>query len=373
MILENAGAGTGRHVLDLTRGLLARGWQVHLLYSRDRLEESFARELEALQGVVSGHIELERAPGSKDIRAVREVRRYIAEQGPFTVAHGHSSKGGAIVRLACLGGHTPAFYTPHAFYTLDPTLSGPRALAFRAIEFVLARLGAGVLCVSEAERLHARKLGIPDTRLHVVPNGLGPLPEPERAAVRKEMGLPDDAFAIGYVGRLAPQKRLELLLSAFALTLDHAPHARLVIVGSGPDRGALEALADQLGIADRVLFYGQGDGVRLMSGFDLFAIPSRYEGFSYSMLEAAGRALPIVMTRVGGAEEMTEHAGALICDEPTAAAFSELLLRVIDSPDTADDMRRKALQGGRRFSVDRMVDQIEGIYLAHATTSTRTN
>ncbi len=121
-VLEPSGGGSGRHFIDLCRGMHLRGHHVEAVYSPVRAEEGFIRELRAV-GLPAVHaVNMKRAPGPSDIPAFLALRRIMRHHGPFDIIHGHSSKAGALTRLRLPGRHVPRIYTPHAFRTLDPTL-----------------------------------------------------------------------------------------------------------------------------------------------------------------------------------------------------------------------------------------------------------
>jgi glycosyltransferase involved in cell wall biosynthesis len=310
---------------------------------------------------------MERAPGLRDVRAVRALRQLLAAQR-FDVVHGHSSKAGALARIACAGSGVPALYTPHAFVTLDPQLGAAARLLYGTTERILSWLGECVVCVSEEERHQALALGIAGRRLAVIPNGLAPLPAADRPAARRALGLDAQAVCVGFVGRLTPQKAVARLVAAFAQACPPGSPGRLVIVGDGPDRAALERQATELGVRDRVVLAGEADGPALMAGFDLFVLPSRYEAFPYVLLEAAARALPIITTQVGGAASVVRPGenGYIVPQADDAAAMVAALAAPIGAL-VRDPSRREAL--GRRsaaiaggLGVDAMVERTVALY-----------
>ena len=132
--------------------------------------------------------------------------------------------------------------------------------------------------------------------------------EKVRAEVRAEYGL-TGCLVVGHVGRLQYQKNQAFLLEAFAHLRQQEPRARLVLAGDGPDLAELEARAVQLGISADVLFLGvRGDVPRLMQAFDLFAMPSRFEGLGMAALEAQAADLPCLLSEgVPRAAAVTEH------------------------------------------------------------------
>ena len=363
LLIESAGGGSGRHVIDLSAGLLDRGHHVTLLYSPLRADAWFVHEVEAIPGLELASIRISRAPGLSDILAVMELRRFVRRNGPFDIIHGHSAKAGAIARLGALGVPATKVYTPHAFITLDPFLGRFARAAYGMAERILASLGDLIICVSEEERDHAVSLGIEPRRLRVVNNGLLSLPPADRGAARARMSLADNHLCIGCVGRLSDQKSIDRLLKAFAEMRADVPQARLVVVGTGPRREALERLAGELGISETVRFQGAGHGAALMAGFDVYAMSSVYEAFPYVYLEALARGLPIVTTPVGGSGAVVQDGvNGRIADGIEPTDLAACLVEVCADGETRASMARASLRRAERFSSEAMVDATLAAY-----------
>lgn len=361
LVLENAGGGTGRHVVDLAAGLIRTGWSVDLLYSTGRLEPWFEREVAGIPGLKLHILEMAKGISWTDLRAAAGLRRFIRSQGPFDIVHGHSSKGGALARIAAAATGAAVIYTPHALYTLDPKLSRTRRTIFAALERNLARLTQAVVCVSRAEFNHAREIGIPVSKLRLITNGIDVSGFGRRMDARRQMALNDDEFCIGHVGRLVPQKAVHVLIESFAAVRAQCPSARLVIVGDGPDRRALELLAARSPHAEAIRFLGALDGRALMPGFDVLALTSHYEGFPYVLLEAAVSGVPVVMTDVGGGEEMVES-GTTVVARRAEELVEQLKKRYHHA--AASDRERIAIgrRAAERFSLQAMIEQTCALY-----------
>lgn len=360
-VLETAGAGAGRHVLDLASGLLRRGNSVDLVYAAGRSEHWFEQGVRSLDGLRATRVPMPRGPHPADALAWWRLRRHL-EENHCDIVHGHRAKGGALARLV---GHARApvvVYTPHAFPTLDPTLSASRRRLGAWIERWLAGRTDGIICVSSSEREHALELGIPEHLLFEVPNRLAALPPPQREAARAQMGLAPEHVCVGFVGRIAPQKGVKRLVRAFAPTAQTQPNARLALVGTGSEERAVRELVARHGIEGSVIFVGQADGPTMMAGFDVFALPSRYEAFPYVLLEAAERGLPIVTTLVGGAREIvTDGVNGYVVPQEAMSEFARRIRELCANAELRARMgaaSKAALGAG----VDEMVEQTIEVY-----------
>ena len=165
-----------------------------------------------------------------------------------------------------------------------------------------------------------------------------------------------------FTGRLHPQKNLARLLEAWR----GVDRASLVLVGDGEDRGALEASARGLGLADRVHFAGRvEDPARHLRAADVFALPSVAEGMSNSLLEAMATGLPCLASDIGGNTDLLgrDDAGLLLPDKP--AAWSEAINRVVADRDLAARLGTAARRRVEtEFSIEAVVDRYERLYRA---------
>lgn len=363
LVIESAGGGSGRHVLDLAAGLADAGHEVALVYSPVRAERWFVAEAGELQGVSILQMEIHRAPSVGDLIAAARLRRLMARCGPFDVVHGHGTKAGAIVRLAGFMSRSVRIYTPHAFFTLDPTLGRAARLFYTVAERMLALLGRAIICVSEEERDHAIRLGIAPRRLTVVTNGLAPLPDADREAVRRLWKLDAETVCVGFVGRISAQKAVHRLVECFAAVLDRGIDARLVIVGTGPLLESVREVAQRYRISEEVIFHGAGPGPRLMAGFDVFAMTSRYEAFPYVYLEALYRGLPIVTSEVGGSSAVIrEGINGFVVEQHDRERFVELLAGLCADPERRAELGRQSRAMAPDFSVETMVASTLAVY-----------
>ena len=361
-IVESASAGVGRHVGDLIERLAEREVaELHVLWSPKRVDRRFLDRLER-SNVRHQAIRMQRSIGPRDLLALLEVRAYLRNHGPFDVVHGHSSKGGALARLAAIGSRSRVVYTPHAFAAMDPSGRRCNRWLYRRLELFLAGLTDRVLAVSPEERDFAIEMGIPAGKLSVVPNGIEFDVLPARQGARRELGLGAEDVTVGFVGRLNSQKYPELLVQAFSSIARRFPQARLVIIGDGPLASQVESVVARRGSTGRVILAGARDGRRLMPAFDLLAMPSRYEGFAYVALEALAAGLPLLVTDTASARLTVEDGVNGYVVPVDAAAFAERLGRLLEDEALRQRMGRNSAAKASSFSVDQMVESIWSAY-----------
>lgn len=210
--------------------------------------------------------------------------------------------------------------------------------------------------------------GFPAERVSVIHNGLDlpgrpPSLAERRAALLRELNLPDDARLVGFVGRLARQKRVSDLLWAIQLLRQADERSYLLLIGDGPERADLEQFAHDVECRAHVRFLGhRDDAADLMCLLDVFWLASDFEGLSNSLMEAMANGLPVVVSNIPPNRELITHGteGYLV-DTGDGVGFAQFTLRLFN--DTG--LRARLGAAGRdrirdQFSVQRMI-------AAHAT------
>ena len=206
-------------------------------------------------------------------------------------------------------------------------------------------------------------VGLPADKLVLIHNGveLPDRPLASRLEARAALGLPPAGLVIGAVSRLDPIKGIHFLIQAFA----HVAGACLVVVGDGPERAALESLADRLGTTSRIHWAGRRcDVLYLLPAFDLFVQPSLYEGLPNTVLEAMAAGLPVVATAVGGTPEVVvDGVTGLLVPSGDPDALAQAITTLLCNAG----LRRTMGQVGQErvvchFSVAQMVHRTEQLY-----------
>ena len=341
--------GLERVVLDLARGLRGprRRVLVYSLSPHVPLAPAFAAVGVDVR-VVPQH--------GLDATLTPRLARALRADGA-TLVHAHNFGRFFYLGPAAALAGVPALYTEHSNTRREEH-------ALWLTQRPLSALAARIVAVSEdVRRGLVEDQGLRARRVRVVPNGIDAAPYAaagaQRDAVRAALGL-GGAFVVGSVARLVPVKDQACQLAALA----RCPQATLVLVGDGPERAALEALAAQLGVTARVRFLGtRHDVPNLLAAFDVFTLSSLSEGLPVAVLEAMAAGLPVVATRVGGVPEAVRDGVTGLLTPPRDAAALGAAWRALESPQ-----RRAALgAAGRavvrsRFSLAAMVRAYEALY-----------
>jgi glycosyltransferase involved in cell wall biosynthesis len=285
-----------------------------------------------------------------DARAIREHLRALRTLAPH-VLHANlispfSCQYGIAAALAVGIPSVAVYQLPNA-----PANRRQRFLKKLTALRTTAHIAVGERTAREVEAI----IGLRRGRVGTIHNGVPDVPLPQRPR------RTDAALKVGAIGRLAPQKGFDILLRALAVV----PDAELVLVGGGEEHTRLHDLAKRIGILDRVSFLGWVDEPRrLLPSFDVFALPSRFEGFPLAVLEAQLARVPVVAADVGSVSEavIDGQTGVLVpaSDPPALAAALEGL--------RSDPERRRRLgKAGRalvleRYTAAHMARRFEHLY-----------
>ena len=368
--------GPALHVAYLTAGLAERGYDTTLVAGTlGRGEESMEFVADAKGVSIEVIEELGRSISPlRDARAVIRLAQLIRRERP-TILHTHTAKAGAVGRAAALlaGGARPPIVV-HTFHghVLRGYFNRVATLGFRTLERLLARVTTKLIAVSPEVRDDLVRLGVaPAEKFAVIRLGIEldqrvGSGDDRRAETRRVLGLgPGDPFVVGWVGRMTAVKRTDLVVRVLRALVDGGVDARLLLVGDGPDREALERLAHDLGVVKRCLFLGyQEDVARFYDAIDVLLLPSVNEGTPVSVIEALAAERPAVATRVGGIPDVVRDGvdGFLVDSDDPDALAERLAELAVDPP------RRAAMgEAGRarvleRYAVERLVDDVDALY-----------
>jgi len=339
--------GPVEQALLLSGGLVARGVEVRAVCAFAEVAERFA--------ATGADVALVPNRGFRDARAAVATMR--AARG-CDVVHGHDRRANLWLRMAPRPGRgAPRVITVHGLP--DPYHPPPigtethdlrTRLAYRGLDAGLCRRADAIVAPSRtiAGELVAR-LGYPADKLVVVPNGVVP------PAFRE-----DRDGGVGMLALLVALKGVDVFLRA-AARLDGA--APLTVFGDGPERDALLALRDELGLAGRVAFPGFVPSARALEDLRVLVIASYAENAPMSLLEAMAAGVAVVTTTVGGIPEIADDSVAQLVAPGDSAAIAEAVARLLAD----DDLRRRQVRAARarveeRFTAAANAEAIHGLY-----------
>jgi glycosyltransferase involved in cell wall biosynthesis len=367
--------GPALHVAYLTDGLKQRGYDTTLVAgSLARGEDSMAFVADARDVPVVRIDELGREISPlRDLVATFRLARLIRRERPH-ILHTHTAKAGTVGRVAALlaGGRRPPIVV-HTFHghVLRGYFGPVRSLFFRLLERWLAARTTALIAVSPQVRDDLVSLGIaPRERFAVIRLGIElderiVLERNGRVESRRYLGIPDERFAVGWIGRMTAVKRTDDVLVAFKRLRESGVDATLCMVGDGPDRGGLEQRAHDLGIVRDTLFLGYQEEVApFYAAFDALVLPSSNEGTPVSVIEALGAGRPVVATRVGGVPDIVRDGEDGFLVEPGATdELADRLAQLARDPALRERMGKQGRERVLpRYAVDRLVDDVDRLY-----------
>lgn len=367
--------GPAIQAITLTKLLESRGYRTLLIRGSEASHEGSLDDLAARYGVhpklIAG---LRRELHPADLRVLPALARTLRAFRPHIV-HTHLAKAGTLGRIAALLAlpRSPPLLV-HTFHghSLEGYFSPLKSRAFRTIEHALGSRCARLVAVSGEVSDDLVRLGVARRdRIEVINVGfdLSPfqVPGDERAAraaaVREELGVPANARLVTLIARVVPIKRVDRFLR-IASEIATRSDVYFAIVGDGELRETLEATASSPGLAARLVWAGfRRDMPDVCFASDVVVLTSDNEGTPVSLIEAQAAAVPVVSTRVGGAATAVgDGAGRLVAVDDERE-FADAVLEIFDDPAAARAMgaagRDHVL---RTFSLDRLVDDVDGLY-----------
>jgi len=298
--------------------------------------------------------------GGRDVLWPLRLRRYADEHGTELI-HSHSPLPGAAAR-AVAGRSRLLVHTEHNMWDrYHWATRAANAATFRANRAVIAVSGG----VADSIGRRWLRQGVePEVVIHGASTSrIRRGPEARREA-RRRLGIDGDRFVVGSVGNFTAKKDHATMLEAFSSVLRARPDAHLVLVGSGPLQSDLEARAGRPDLAGSVTFTGVRDDVEhLLSGFDVFAMSSRYEGLPIALLEAMAAGVPPVVTPVGGIPEVVldgENGRIVPVGAPDAQAAT--LLELAADPDQRAALGARAVDASAECDLTSAVRDLERLY-----------
>lgn len=366
--------GAQENTLLTCEGLHARGHEVTLIAGPGRGPEGSLVERARSGGYRFVEMwELTRTVNPwMDARAYRELRAALRRLRPQLV-HTHSSKAGILGRFAAAAERVP--FVVHTIHGMSFNRTQPWFVqcAYRLLERRAARVTDRIVTVADAmiEQSVAARVA-PRSRFQTIYSGVDlesfDPARCERTAVRAAWGVGPDDVVVGTVARLFRNKGYETLLPILAAAARRCPRLRFVWVGDGAQRAVYERELARLDLAARTRLVGRvdpGEVPRLLSGFDILAHASRWEGLPRAVVQSLLMKVPVVAVDLDGAREaVVDRRSGRLVPPGDPEAFVAALLELAGDAELRSSFGAAGREAClRRFDARRMVEALERMYL----------
>lgn len=353
--------GIASYLLNLSRGLVQRGHEVHLIFSGGNQDYRFIKA-----GAQLKHLPI-RTKSELSWRiyaALPYVKRYV-QDNRIEIIHSQTRITQVMGWWLKKMDGVPYVATCHGFFKR------------RISRMVFPCWGDHAIAISEPVKVHLMKdFFIPEKRISLIESGISlqdfpVVTEELRQQNRRQLGFENEPL-VGIVARLSDVKGQDVLIKAFQKVVKTIPEAKLLIVGRGREEVSFKKLVDDCKLQKHVFFYPEVDRTYFyLSALDVFVNPSRQEGLGLSVIEAQASGIPTVASRVGGVTSLIEHAktGYLVESE-NVAGLAQMIIHVLEHRVEAHRVALAARQSVQRYSssdlmVDRTVEVYQKVFSAH--------
>lgn len=360
-IAQSAG-GVDHYIKMLLKYLNKEKFENILVCSQDFHKKDYEGLTDAFE-----YVEMTREIDVNDLKAIIKVRELIKKYAP-DIVYAHSSKAGAIARIANIGMKNYCVYNPHG-WAFNMRCSAIKKAEYIMIEKMAALFCDKIICISEAERQSALEKRIcKKEKLQVIFNGVD-IEAYENgihgAIKRKELNIPGDAFVVGMVGRITPQKAPDIFIKMAKLVKDKISNAHFIIVGNGAQEAMIRKYAEEKGFLDSLHITGWIDNpLSYIELFDVACLLSRWEGFGLVLPEYMMAGKPIVATRADAIPNIIRDGeNGLLVKVDDAVGASKAVLRIYQEDGLKDKLVAQGIADvHRRFNAKRVSEEHEKVF-----------
>lgn len=357
--VAQAAGGVDRYIRMLLKYLDKDKFENILVCSQDFKKEDY-------KGLVDtfGQIEMNRAIGVEDLKVIGKVRKLIKRYNP-DIVYAHSSKAGAIARVADIGIRNKCIYNPHG-WAFNMRCSDKKKKMYTAIEKLAAPFCDKIICISKAEKQSAMEKRICKAdKLQVIFNGVDieAYENSEYGKVKRtDVNIPEDAFVVGMVGRMSPQKAPDVFIRMAKLVKEKISNAYFLIVGNGEQEPEVIKYAKDNGLADRLHITGWVDEpMSYVELFDVACLLSRWEGFGLVLPEYMMVGKPIVASNVDAISNIIRDGenGLLVSVDDPVGSY-EAVLKIYRDDELKDKLVAQGyIDAKKRFNARRVAEEHE--------------
>ena len=297
----------------------------------------------------------------------------------FDIVHVHDARSfqGICTYLWGKMKFVPYVFQPHgSFLSLLREPYGLRMLKLLLDKLVSGKIlknSSKIITLSRVEAEQYRRMGVPEEKIAIIPNGID-LSEyanlPPKGTFKRKFGIPEDKKVILYLGRIHRSKGVDLLIKAYAYLIEKVGNKDAVLVIAGPDDGYLndaKALAYSLRVSDSVMFVGPLYGKDKLAAYvdsDIYVLPSRYEIWGLTILEAYACGKPVIASNVGGPKDLVlDNETGLLFETGNFRELAERIMHLLNDENKCVEMGKKARKlVEQKYSIENVVKRLENIY-----------
>lgn len=328
--IAQAAGGVDRYIRMLFKYMNHNRFENILVCSHDFKREDYNGLADAFE-----YVDMQRPIGRADISAMSAVRKLIKKYQP-DIVYAHSSKAGAIARVANIGLRSKCIYNPHG-WAFNMRCGKKKRIMYTAIEKMAAPFCDKIICISQNEKQSALDKKIcREDKLQVIVNGIDIEDYEQRKTAglnnvsRESCGIPGNAFVVGMVGRISEQKAPDVFIKAAKQIKEKIPEAHFVIVGDGPDRERIEGYAQKHGIPLYITGWVE-NALDYVDLFDVALLLSRWEGFGLALPEYMLVGKPIVASKVDAIPSIiTDGENGLLVDVDDVRGVCEAVVKLFE-------------------------------------------
>lgn len=294
-----------------------------------------------------------------ELGALLRLRKIIKE-GRYDVVHTHLYRAQIYARPAARLAGTPVVLTTE--HSIGETHIERRKMSrgVQALYLTSEKFSEATIAVSDIVKDRLVRWGVHPGKITVIPNGVDTdglgFDAAARRRVRRQFGIAPDSYVIGALGRLDPNKRVDLTMEAAAPMLGE--RCKILVIGRGGDQARLEAAARRLGVTENVIFGGyQSDTTAMLAAFDLYVAASAQETFGLSVLEALASGLPVLYTTCPALDGIQTERARMVAG--TADALRDEIRKEIEAGPRARVADTNVFE---RYGIESVVRRIDDLY-----------
>jgi glycosyltransferase involved in cell wall biosynthesis len=372
--IEGPGGGAGRFGIELARALnpsrfrvtVCAMWDFGMPFEKQRM---CALQAEGIETFVAAPWDKAK-PYQSFWETFRSMREHLAGEHPQLI-HSHSEFGDVAVLLLKRMGPSPSILvrTVHSPYQYEWKGSPLRRLVFTNLLFPLFFDVEVGVAPRTAETLNRRRLTRWTKKSSLyIPNAVNlerfTIRPSNTAKMRESLGIPNNSYVVGTLGRLVEQKGQRFLIEAAGAVLEQLPNVYFLIVGDGDLVDCLKQLAINLNVETRILFLGARSDIESLLGcMDLFVSSSLWEGLPTVIMESMATGVPVVATDIPGNNVLIKNVtNGWLVPPADSAGLARVIIEALQNPGTRSQFAERAREDVKLYSLKNVVAEYEKVY-----------